>query len=69
MLVLLAVHLAFTQRGEADFEGNDTGGEEINPRIINGDDADENEYPFMVSQVTGHLSERTFVRTDICPNC
>lgn len=48
MLVLLAVHLAFTQRGEADFEGNDTGGEEINPRIINGDDADENEYPFMV---------------------
>ena len=49
LLVLLSVHLVFTQRGETEFGGNGTG-DEGDRRIINGDDADENEYPFMVSQ-------------------
>ena len=38
-----------TQRTGEEFGGNGTGDEGYR-RIINGVDADENEYPFMVSQ-------------------
>ena len=49
LLVLLSFNLVLTQRAEEEFGGNGTG-DEGNRLIINGVDADENEYPFMVSQ-------------------